>query len=572
MSDTRIKYLIDNKEIMKEWDWEKNNELELYPNKLSYGSNKKAWWICPKGHNYNATISKKTQDKPTNCPICSNKKILKGYNDLEFVCPNVAKEWNYLQNGSLRPSDVIYSTTKKVWWKCSICDYEWESEIRNRTKDKKTGCPQCASKIHGENKRKQNLSTKGGIENEKLINEWDYEKNYPLTPCDVTNGSNDVVWWICNKGHSFKQRISNRTYKNYNCPYCSNQKLLIGFNDLATTNPEILKEWDYEKNGDLKPENVMQGSKKKVWWKCIYGHSYSASLNHRTSSNATKCPICISGRQTSFAEQAVYYYVKKIFPDAQNRVKKIFNTNFELDIYIPSISTAIEYDGQVWHKNQIERERKKYKVCHENNIRLIRLREMEYILGSDIADYVISYKDLYMHKNLELAIHDLIKYLTVCLIVSIDFDINIARDEIEISNRINDVKNSSIQDTHPEIAKEWHPTLNNDLKPSNFSAGSTRKVYWLCPNCNNEYKAAIYHRTSGTACPICAISRSKEMKSKSVVMIDINTNEVVEKFVSISDAGRKTNNSIGNICSVLKGKRKHTKGYIWKYESDYYKS
>lgn len=569
MSDKKIKYLIDNEEIMSQWDWEKNNNLELYPDKLSYGSNKIAWWICSKGHNYRTNIHHKTKDKPNNCPICSNKKILKGYNDLEFVSPDIAKEWNYAKNENLRPSDVIYSTTRKVWWKCSICNFEWESEIRNRTKDKKTGCPQCTLKIRGENKRKQNLLIKGGITNEKLKKEWDYEKNYPLKPSDETNGSNKIVWWICPKGHSFQQKIVSRTLKNSNCPYCSNQKLLKGYNDFATTNPKLLKEWDYEKNGDLKPEDVMRGSKQKVWWKCSYGHSYFASLNHRTSANPTKCPVCNSGRQTSFAEQAVYYYIKKVFPDAENRVQNVFDSNFELDIYIPSIRTAIEYDGVAWHKNQIERERRKYKLCQENNIRLIRLREMEYELGSDIADYVISFENLYKHKILELAIYNLIKYLTICLIVPINFDINIERDELEILKGTKKVIKSSLQDSHPEIAKEWHPEKNQDLKPYHFTAGSTRKVYWLCPNCNNEYQAAIYHRTSGTGCPKCGILKSKKMKSKPVVMIDINTNEVVEKFESISDASRKTNNSSGNICSVLRGERKHTKGYTWKYESDY---
>lgn len=33
-------------------------------------------------------------------------------------------------------------------------------------------------------------------------------------------------------------------------------KLQVGINDLATVNPELAKDWDYEKNGDLKPTDV----------------------------------------------------------------------------------------------------------------------------------------------------------------------------------------------------------------------------------------------------------------------------------------------------------------------------
>ena len=51
--------------------------------------------------------------------------------------------------------------------------------------------------------------------------------------------------------------------------------------------------------------------------------------------------------------------------------------NSELDIYIPSIKLAIEYDGEAWHKNNtIKREERKYQLCKENGIKLIRLSIM----------------------------------------------------------------------------------------------------------------------------------------------------------------------------------------------------
>ena len=49
----------------------------------------------------------------------------------------------------------------------------------------------------------------------------------------------------------------------------------------------------------------------------------------------------------------------------------------ELDIYIPSLSIGIEYDGIIWHKGKTNqtREMKKYQTCKENSITLIRIRE-----------------------------------------------------------------------------------------------------------------------------------------------------------------------------------------------------
>ena len=83
-----------------------------------------------------------------------------------------------------------------------------------------------------------------------VAKDWDYEKNYPLTPMDVAVMSHKEVWWYCSNGqsHSYKAGVQYRTLsKIYGCPYCSSHRLLKGFNDLQTKRPDIAKEWDYEK-------------------------------------------------------------------------------------------------------------------------------------------------------------------------------------------------------------------------------------------------------------------------------------------------------------------------------------
>ena len=44
------------------------------------------------------------------------------------------------------------------------------------------------------------------------------------------------------------------------CPYCSGHRVLAGFNDLASQHPELLAEWDWERNGDLRPDGFVSGS------------------------------------------------------------------------------------------------------------------------------------------------------------------------------------------------------------------------------------------------------------------------------------------------------------------------
>lgn len=46
--------------VKNSWDYSKNNELKLFPNKLGLGSGKKAWWKCEYGHSYSMKIVSKT--------------------------------------------------------------------------------------------------------------------------------------------------------------------------------------------------------------------------------------------------------------------------------------------------------------------------------------------------------------------------------------------------------------------------------------------------------------------------------------------------------------------------------
>ena len=105
----------------------------------------------------------------------------------------------------------------------------------------------------------------------------------------MLSNSGKKVWWKCEKGHEWQARISHRN-KGIGCPYCSGKKVLQGYNDLATINPELAKEWNCEKNGNLKPEDFTANSGKKVWWKCEKGHEWKATIANRNRGRG--CPIC----------------------------------------------------------------------------------------------------------------------------------------------------------------------------------------------------------------------------------------------------------------------------------------
>lgn len=73
----------------------------------------------------------------------------------------------------------------------------------------------------------------------QLAAQWDRQKNGALIPEAVTSGSNRRVWWRCEKGHSYPAVIAHRVRSGSDCPYCSNHKILPGFNDLATIDPVV---------------------------------------------------------------------------------------------------------------------------------------------------------------------------------------------------------------------------------------------------------------------------------------------------------------------------------------------
>jgi very-short-patch-repair endonuclease len=102
------------------------------------------WWKCHKGHEWQSTIY--NRNLASNCPYCSGKKVLVGYNDLKTINPSLADEWNHEKNLNLSPQDVTIHSSQTVWWYMPYdtadgkhYDFEWKSTIGNRANG--SGCP-----------------------------------------------------------------------------------------------------------------------------------------------------------------------------------------------------------------------------------------------------------------------------------------------------------------------------------------------------------------------------------------------------------------------------------------------
>ena len=371
--------------------------------------------------------------------------------------------------------------------------------------------------------------------NKELIKIWDYEKNQEegLSPEILTCGSKKEVYWKCPKGHSYKQSISHKIRHPENCPVCSGHKTIKGVNDFATLNPEIFKEWNKDKNVGIDPHMLSKKSGKKVWWKCSKcNHEWQATIHDRVG-DKTGCPRCSSRRSSSFPEQAVYYYVRKVFPDAINRYKDVFDNKMELDVYIPSIKTAIEFDGAYFHNTESSKKKEliKYEICKKNNIRLIRIKQENedktknrFCETADITYYVDRRKNLQrLSSVIQVIIDDLdpeSNYFTRKNFFQYysKTRVDVERDQNEIKEYLTETSDN-IRDKRPDLAKEWHPTKNGNLRPEMFGINSNDKAWWKCSVCGHEWQTTIIHRAGKrqSGCPICKLKERGKTYTKTKI-------------------------------------------------------
>ena len=454
------KYVIDNAELMAEWDWEKNSVIDLDPCKLTIGSHKHAFWICSK------------------------------------------------------------HKTK------------FEQETRARVKGKRK-CPQCYDEWRTSIDRERYIKGKKVLAetHPELVEEWISCDNPKITPQTCVAGSNFMVKWKCPKcGGEYDAYITNRTKRKSSCPYCAGQKVLVGYNDLQSQSPDLAAEWS-NKN-IIKPTEITTHSNKEVYWICPLGHNdYLLSVKQR--SNRQGCPICAKQSQTSFPEQAMFFYLKTLFPDAINRY--VYN-NKEIDIFLPSKHIGIEYNGYFSHKDKAKKDKEKKNFFNNLGITIITIKEYKYIEEKVNADF-------YIHERVPCnELNILIKNVLYFLCKENSVDVNCERDTIAIKEQyIVQRKENSIKKLRPDLAREWDYKRNGKITPELVSLGSNISFYWICNNCGNSFKTSPKNRSHGKGCKICS---RKIIKS--------GTNDVASVYPHLAEEWDFINNQYDPSHSIAK--------------------
>lgn len=323
--------------IFSELDKTLNSNVIL--ENITSSNPKKVWWLCDNGHNWIMSVSERTRIREGrktggNCPYCSNRKVLLGYNDLVTTHPAISKQWHPIKNDK-RSNEVVAGSTFMAWW---LCDkgHEWKARVASRLVSE---CPYCKGKVQP------------GVDDivtthPDIAAQWHPTRNGSLNPKNYKAASALKVWWLCNNNHASEARISSRVLDGKQCPYCKNRQLLVGFNDLSSQAPHLVREWHPTKNNSLTPDKVIASTEQKVWWICDKEHEWETTVAHRFVQQQG-CRQC--GNQVSKPEKEIHEFLLSIGITPIRNTQKVLPSKKELDFYIPEKNLAIEFNGLYWH-------------------------------------------------------------------------------------------------------------------------------------------------------------------------------------------------------------------------------
>lgn len=372
-------------QLAAQWHPTKNGDLT--PSMVTSGSRKKVWWQCPKGHDLERSVSSRVNRQFHYCSYCNNnEKIKRKQNDLFAAFPELAQQWHPTKNLDLKD-------LKKVWWLCEK-GHEWRTVVNGRTRldGKATGCPYCRG-----NKVLAGFNDLASQYPDVAIF-WHPTRNTNFTAEMATVGSGKKVWWLGKCGHEWDSTINNRVRLGSGCPYCSGHQNLVGYNDLASTHPDVAQQWHPTKNGELTPQMVTHGSDCRVWWLGECRHEWQAKVSDRTrlDGKATGCPTCAASTKVSRGEQEIADYLQNSLGLVIEQSNRKLLRGTELDIYVPEKQLAIEYNGVYWHSSAMQSDPKyhlkKYEQARTAGVQLLQVWEDEW------RDKPVLVKRLLAHK------------------------------------------------------------------------------------------------------------------------------------------------------------------------------
>ncbi|MEK9762379.1 MAG: zinc-ribbon domain-containing protein [Deltaproteobacteria bacterium] len=249
--------------IAERWNFERNYPLR--PEDVLAGSTKTFWFQCEHGHEWQDRLYDiKNSEKSRPCKQCRS---------VGFLFPELAKEWMEEKNG-ISSMLVHTGSQKNYWWKCSICQNEFQQFPNSRTRHGH-GCPNHKfEKIWKTRKKNMKVEDTLGSVFPEIANHWDHDKN-PGTPFEVTKQSGQKRYFRCDCGRSEEIIISSFVKnwlrnKGFQCKTCKSK--FPNEESFAHVFPIRSNLWDYKLNLDT-PQEVKAGQYTQRFFFCTCGKS-----------------------------------------------------------------------------------------------------------------------------------------------------------------------------------------------------------------------------------------------------------------------------------------------------------
>lgn len=333
-----------------------------------------------------------------------------------------------------------------------------------------------------------------------VLNEWCAEKNAPLSPDTIGYASHRKVWWRCKNGHEWLASPDGRK-NGAACPYCAGMKPIQGETDLASVSPDLAAEWHPTKNGALTPADVLPGSKRTVWWRCKNGHEWAASPNSRKG--GAGCPIC--NPAVSLADR---------FPDLAAEWDTERNASAP-DRVSPNSAASVWWkcaQGHAWRERVSARTQgdSPCPVCA--NTRLV----------PGVNDLETLFPDLaaaWASENAGLSPRDVLPKSSKRVLWNCPnghvYRASVADRTAQkgdcpyCAGRLHPQGRADLETLFPDLAAEWHPVRNGQLRPGEITPASPKRIWWRCKN-GHAFSATVQSRlANGLSCPVCAASDAR---------------------------------------------------------------
>ena len=485
----------------------------LKPSAIHNGSNRKVWWLCPRGHSYQKMVVKRTK-RGQICPICRIE-------DKAFanVHPELLQYWDYNKNKGLDPLKVSYGSDKKVWWLCKE-GHSYQQKVNSKSKG--AGCPICT---HQQVSEETCLATI----NPEIAKEWHPTKNGELTPFDVMPSAHKKVWWLCPSGHEYQAVVYAR--QRTGCPICDSEK--------RTSFPEQAIQYYLGKLFPVDNRSVIGGFEADVYCPTLriaieydgeYFHIGERSEAREDRKNSffiqegillfrvkeTKQKIEFDCHETEYGYKIStsysqdYDFVKEVIDAIVKKINDRFHKSYSLSIDIARDKvTIINQYAQLKNKNSflVKKPLGAYKWDYSKNgdidLRLLpKTSKKKYWWKCPTCGYE-------WYGSLDNIVNSL-TCKKCSRQVKTEYDVA-AETKMDSSTIFRELP-KNLQTDNPDLAAQWHPTKNGFFKPIHVPSKSGKRVWWLCPNCGNEWTQIIKTRNNGKTarmCPVCANNQKK---------------------------------------------------------------